>query len=133
MKKLVTIFVCLFLAGATLSAQNLISDVTGKWSITKYQSKAKMQGRSGTLIFSPDGSFQSEGIYFGVQTGLFRTDETRQVLIIETPEGISEWTASVKNDVLRLRSIKGKGPRTYLTLMRLKATDDITSIKAIEK
>src|SRR5688500_8937910 len=101
MKELVAVLVCLFLIVGALHAQNLISDVTGKWSITKYQSKTKMQGRSGTLIFSHDGTFQSEGVHFGVQTGLFRTDETRQVLIIETPEGISEWTASVKNDVLR--------------------------------
>jgi hypothetical protein len=122
MKKQFTLTVFLFLFAITvqLSAQNLISDVTGKWSITKYQSKIKTAGKSGTLEFLSDGMFRSEGIYFGVQTGLFRTDETRSIVIIEAQNGITEWTASVKDDVLRLRSLKGKSPRVYLTLIRTK-------------
>ncbi len=121
MKKSIKNFLLLFLLATAfqLDAQHLISDVTGKWTITKYQSKIKTQARSGTLEFLPDGTFLSEGIYFGVQTGLFRTDETRSVVIIDTHGEISEWTASIKNEVLRLKSIKGKGPRVYLTLLRV--------------
>ncbi len=114
-------FLFLFSFTTSLTAQNLISDLAGKWSITKYQSKQKTEGKSGTLEFLTDGMFRSEGIYFGVQTGLFRTDETRSIVIIEAQNGITEWTASVKDDVLRLKSIKGKGPRVYLTLIRIKA------------
>ncbi len=123
MKKSFAIAAFLFLFSFTtsLNAQNLISDIAGKWSITKYQSKQKTAGKSGTLEFLTDGMFRSEGIYFGVQTGLFRTDETRSIVIIEAQNGITEWTASVKNDVLRLKSIKGKGSRVYLTLVRIKA------------
>ncbi len=115
-----TLFLVLFAITTQLTAQNLISNIAGKWSITKYQSKIKTQGRSGTLEFLSDGTFLSEGIFFGTQTGLFRTDETRSVIIIEAENGITEWTASVKEDVLRLKSVKGKGSRTYITLMRLK-------------
>src|SRR6478609_3942942 len=123
MKKSIAIaaFLFLFTAVTSLSAQNLITEIAGKWSITKYQSKVKTEGKSGTLEFLPDGMFRSEGIYFGTQTGLFRTDETRSLVIIEAQNGITEWTASVKDDVLRLKSIKGKGPKVYLTLMRIKA------------
>ncbi|HOX81939.1 MAG TPA: hypothetical protein PLJ60_17390 [Chryseolinea sp.] len=115
-----TLFLLLFAVTVQLRAQNLISDVTGKWAITKYQSKIKTAGKSGTLEFLSDGMFRSEGIYFGVQTGLYRTDETRSIVIIEAENGITEWTASMKNDVLRLKSVKGKGPRVYLTLVRIK-------------
>lgn len=123
MKKSFAIAALLFMFSFTtsLNAQNPISDVTGKWSITKYQSKLKTAGKSGTLEFLSDGMFRSEGIYFGTQTGLFRTDETRSIVIIEAQNGITEWTASLKNDVLRLKSIKGKGSRVYLTLVRTKA------------
>lgn len=116
-----TLFLFLFTFVTQLNAQNLIGDITGKWSITKYQSKVKTAGKSGTLEFQSDGMFRSEGIYFGVQTGLFRTDETRSVVIIEAQNGITEWTASLKDEVLRLKSIKGKGPKIYLTLVRMKA------------
>lgn len=118
-----TLFLFLFAVTTQLAAQNLISNITGKWSITKYQSKVKTAGKSGTLEFLSDGMFRSEGIYFGVQTGLFRTDETRSIVIIEAQNGITEWTASLKDGVLRLKSIKGKGSRIYLTLMRLKEKD----------
>ena len=123
MKKSIAIaaFLFLFTAVTSLSAQNLITEIAGKWSITKYQSKVKTEGKSGTLEFLSDGMFRSEGVYFGTQTGLFRTDETRSIVIIEAQNGITEWTASVKDDVLRLKSIKGKGPKVYLTLMRIKA------------
>ena len=114
-------FLFLFTSSTLLSAQNLISDIAGKWSITKYQSKVKTVGKSGTLEFLSDGMFRSEGIYFGTQTGLFRTDETQSIVIIEAQNGITEWTASIKDDVLRLKSIKGKGPKVYLTLTRIKA------------
>ena len=117
----ITAFLFLFTATTSLSAQNIIDNITGKWSIAKYQSKVKTEGKSGTLEFLSDGMFRSEGIYFGAQTGLFRTDETRSIVIIEAQNGITEWTASVKDDVLRMKSVKGKGPRVYLTLVRAKA------------
>ena len=122
MKKsfVLTLFLFAFTFATQVNAQNLISDITGKWSITKYQSKVKTEGKSGTLEFLPDGMFRSEGIYFGAQTGLFRTDETRSIVIIEAQNGITEWTASIKNNTLRLKSAKGKGPKIYLTLVRMK-------------
>ncbi len=122
MKKLFAITTILFLFALTtqLNAQKLIGDLTGKWNITKFQSTVKTEARSGTLEFLSDGTFLSEGIYFGAQTGLFRTDETRSIVIIEAENGITEWTTSVKDDVLRMKSIKGKGPKIYITLMRAK-------------
>src|SRR6188768_357107 len=98
MKNIFAIAAFLFLitSATSISAQNLISEIAGKWSITKYQSKVKTEGKSGTLEFLSDGMFRSEGIYFGTQTGLFRTDETRSLVIIEAQNGITEWTASLK-------------------------------------
>jgi len=130
MKKssVIILILSLFACHSQLLAQHLIGDIAGKWSITKYQSKVETEARSGTVEFLSDGTFVSEGIHFGVQKGLFRTDETRSLVIIETSSGTSEWNASIKDDVLRLRSVKGKGPKTYLTLMRQKP-EAITSEK----
>lgn len=114
-----------FLLGITLqlSAQKneLIHAIVGKWKIIKYQSPAGTQSKEDVLIFESDGSFKSDSIYFASKDGLFRTDETQTVLILENGKTTTEWTASLKNGVLRMRSVpKNKQPKIYITAVRVK-------------
>lgn len=120
----ITIVLLLLFFGLTVqqvNGQSLREKLCGTWNITKYQSSTKMQGRSGTLIFQADGLFQSEGIPFGIKTGLFMIDETNSIVTIEIEKTKTAWTASEKNGVLRLQSYLGsKKSRVFITLMKLK-------------
>lgn len=100
---------------------DLIGRLHGTWIMTKYQSKIKTQQVNGKITFESDGGFVSEGVHFGSKKGLFSTDESRSVVIIETDEGKSEWTASVKKGVLRLRTPSGiKQPKVYMMFKKIK-------------
>lgn len=125
MKNLKIIFLFLLLTGwgiTPLNAQTLLKKVTGKWKVIKYQDQLKTMALADTLEFQADGTFLSDSIYFKSGNGLFRTDENNSVVIIETPEATTEWSVSLSKGVLRLRSIpKSKKPKTYITLVKLKA------------
>ena len=119
--KLMIVMLFLFSIGIQPVVSNdLMGNLYGKWNVIKYQSRSEKKARSGTLVFDADGKFQSEGIHFGAVKGLFRTDENRSVLIIEQADGTTtEWYASVKNDVLRLRNITDdKRSRVHMTLKK---------------
>jgi hypothetical protein len=123
MKTTLLIFLFAFcLQTSLVVAQNLQRDVQGKWSIKKFQFDKKPEVQGGTLEFISDGTLLSEGVYFGTKKSSFRTDETRAVLLIENEEGVTEWLASIKNDVMRLKSTgnTSKPSTIYITLMKLK-------------
>lgn len=106
-----------------LSAQKpeLIQAIVGKWKVIKYQSPSGTQSKTDVLIFESDGSFKSDSIYFATKGGLFRTDETRTALILENGKTITEWTTSLKNGVLRMRSVpRNKQPKIHITAVRVK-------------
>jgi hypothetical protein len=125
MKKIKIIILFLLLTGwgaQQLSAQALLKGVTGKWKVIKYQDKSRTQSLADTLEFQPDGTFLSDSIYFKPGKGLFRTDENRSVLILNVRGKATEWRTSIKNGVLRMRSVSSskKQPRVYITSVRIK-------------
>lgn len=124
MKKPSFIILCFLLIGFgthTVNAQDLLGDLHGSWNMTKYQSRVKTQLATGKVTFESDGGFVSEGVYFGTEKGLFSTDETRSVVIIDIDGVKSEWTASVKKGVLRLRTPSGtKQPKVYMMFQKIK-------------
>ncbi len=106
----------------TLYAQeDLRAALYGKWQMTKYYSKKTTNLTKGSVEFKVDGTFISDGIYFGSENGLYRTDENRSVLIVETDTDITEWVASVKKGVLQLRN--SNGSRTPDVTMSFKKED----------
>jgi hypothetical protein len=121
--------ILLFILGSSwqLSAQSneqkneLIDAIVGKWKVIKYQSQSGKQSKADMLIFESDGTFKSDSIYFATKEGLFRTDESQTILILENGNTTTEWTTSLKNGVLRMRSVpKNKQPKTYITAVRVK-------------
>lgn len=98
----------------------LISKVVGEWKIVRYQSKGESSAFADTLIFKLDGTLQTDSVYFDTRKATFRTDETRRILIIETNTRTTEWSVSINNGVMRLRSAKGsKQPKIYITLAKV--------------
>jgi hypothetical protein len=127
MKKFHIILLFLFGISLQLSAQKiqqkneLIAAIVGKWKVIKYQSQSGTQSKADVLIFESDGTFKSDSIYFTTKDGLFRTDETQTVLILENGNTTTEWTTSLKNGVLRMRSVpKNKQPKIHITAVRVK-------------
>lgn len=123
MKTSIVIFLLTFYVQINpVLAQDLIHDVQGKWSIMKFQYDKKPEVQGGTLEFLSDGTLVSEGVFFGTKKSVFRTDETRAVLLIENEEGVTEWLASIKNGVMRLKSTgnTSKPSTIYITLKKLK-------------
>ena len=124
MKKSAFIISCFLLIGLgenTVNAQDLLGALHGSWNMTKYQSQVKTQLPTGKVTFESDGGFVSEGVYFGAEKGLYSTDETRSVVIIDIEGVKSEWTASVKKGVLRLRTPSGtKQPKVNMTFEKIK-------------
>ena len=120
--------VILTLLSTTSYCQNLSQDIKGKWEIKKFQKDKKPALQGGTLEFLPEGILLTEGIFFGTFKNTFRTDRNNSVLIIQNEEGLTtKWLASIKNDVLRLKSTNNDADsaRIYITLMRSKVTDAI--------
>ena len=106
-----------------LSAQknDLLHTIVGKWKVIKYQSPSGTQSKTDTLTFEQDGSFKSDSIYFKTKVGHFRTDENHAVLILKNSKTTTEWATSIKNDVLRMRSLpKNKQPKIHITAVRVK-------------
>jgi hypothetical protein len=100
-------------------AQNilLLDSLHGTWTMKEqYNNKARIEPK-GSIEFLEDGTFKSNGSYFGSSEGLYRTDETRSTIHIEINGATSEWTASIRNHILRMtRTDKKKSPRVDLVL-----------------
>lgn len=122
MKKhsIILFFLLLGFGTHTVNAQDLLGDLYGSWNMTKYQSRIKTQLATGKVTFELDGGFLSEGVYFGTVKGLFSTNETRSVVIIDIEGVKSEWTASVKKGVLRLRTPSGtRQPKVFMMFKKV--------------
>lgn len=108
------------LLGGVARSQTLIARLEGKWNIKRYSSAIVTdKGRNGTIEFNPDGEFLSHGLFFGTQKGTFRTDETRNVVLIETEAGITEWQVYMKGNMMRLLSTEDK-KKLYLIYSKVK-------------
>ena len=100
-------------------SQQLLNSILGKWNVKEYHNNRKSAANTGTVEFLQDGVFASKGTYFGTSKGLYRTDETRSVVLIDYGK-TTEWKASLVNNVLRLDKIvkKQKVSTVYLILVR---------------
>ena len=122
MKKYLFILIFSCVASVThtfAQQQQLLESVIGKWNVKEYHNSRKSVSNAGTVEFLQDGVFASKGTYFGTSKGLYRTDETRSVVLVDYGK-TTEWKASMVNNVLRLDKInkKEKTPSVYLILVR---------------
>lgn len=113
----------LFSVGHRATAQILLLDsLHGTWTmIEQYNNKTRMEPK-GTIEFTEDGRFRSKGSYFGSTEGLYTTDETKSTIQIELNGTMTEWTASIRNNVLRMTRLrKKKSPKIELVLLSERA------------
>lgn len=129
--ELIAVFFLMFTVGIHVGKgqdvpHDLLRDLYGTWKVTEYQSKAVPQPSVSAVVFQPDGAFLSEGFFFGSKKGLFRTDESRSIIVIETSGVTTEWAASFKKGVLKLRSSpRSKRPRVAMGLTKNKEEVDL--------
>lgn len=122
--KAITLFFLIFTVGIHVGngqdvPHDLLRNLYGTWTVTEYQSKLIPQPRVSVVVFQPDGIFVSEGFFFGSKKGLFRTDESRSIVVIEAEGASTEWAASFKKGVLGLRSSpRSKRPRVAMRLTK---------------
>jgi hypothetical protein len=106
-------FACLSASAQTL----LLDSLKGTWSMSEQYNNKRRINPKGTIEFLEDGTFRSNGSYFGTAVGLYRTDETKSTIHIEINGVTSEWTAVVRNHELRMvKPRKKKKPRVELVL-----------------
>jgi hypothetical protein len=126
MKNVYVICASLLLSISVLptAAQTLSKDLVGRWEIKKFQKDKKPELQGGTLEFLTDGTLLTEGVFFGTQKSTFTTDKNNSILTIQNSEGTTAWLATVKNDVLRLKSTGDidSSERIYITLRRSTVT-----------
>jgi hypothetical protein len=123
MKRLIiTLVLLVSLQGAF--AQTLLDSLKGSWTVTKITSDTKNKTKAGTLYFSDDGKFVSSGNHFGSMHALYTTNETTSSIQIEDlNKSVTEWGATIKNNVLYLTSVdneKGKQPVIKITAVKKK-------------
>src|SRR5436190_13391828 len=113
----IAIVAILFAAIPGFSQRLLLDSLKGTWLLKEqYNDKNRMVPK-GTIEFLEDGTFKSNGSYFGSASGLYRTDETKATVQIEIQGKTTEWTASVRNHILRMTKEKRKkSPRVQLVL-----------------
>ncbi len=103
-------------------AQTLLDSLKGSWTVTQVTSNSKNKTKAGTLYFSPDGKFVSSGNHFGAMHALYTTNETTSSIQIENVnKSVTEWSATVKNNVLYLTSVdneKGNQPVVKITAVK---------------
>jgi hypothetical protein len=120
----IAIFMMIYGTGYTQNSQphkqgpkDLNGKITGKWKLN--DSKSANQG---IWEFQVDGNFLSAGNYWGTKKGLYRTDETRSVIVIEIGEQVTEWAASFNNKgILVLKEITSSSEKPTNSLLLTKA------------
>jgi hypothetical protein len=97
----------------------LLESIKGKWNVKEYHNNRKTAINTGYIDFQQDGVFESKGTYFGDRRGLYRTDESRSVVLIDNGR-TTEWRASLVNNVLRLEQHikRQRKPSVYLILIK---------------
>jgi hypothetical protein len=96
--------------------KDLNGKITGKWKLN--DSKSSNQG---IWEFQVDGNFLSTGDYWGAKKGLYRTDETRSVIVIEIGEQVTEWSASFNKGALVLKEITSGSEKPANSLLLTKS------------
>ncbi len=121
MKRLI-ITAVLLVSLQTAFSQTLLDSLKGHWTVTKMTTNEKNNLKAGTLFFSEDGKFVSSGNHFGATHALYTTNETTSSIQIENVnKSVTEWTATIKNNILYLTSVdnkKGKQPIVKITAVR---------------
>lgn len=119
MKKYSFIFIFAFIASVTTTYAQLLDTLVGKWNVKEYRNNQTTVLDSGFIDFQQDGVFESRGTYFGTRKGLYRTDETRSVVLIDNGK-TTEWKATMTNNVLKLDQIikKQRKPKIYMILIK---------------
>lgn len=112
--------------------RDIFGKLAGRWHMTKYASKLKTDSEKGSVTFQTDGTFISDGKYFGSKTGRYTTKESDSTLIIDTEGGSTEWKASIDGNTLRLTldKLQPKQPAVMMTFE--KAPDEPTSRKTVK-
>lgn len=106
-KYIISLLIILSATGSVVQAQELLMDsLRGKWNMKEQYNDQKRIDTKGTIEFLEDGKFVSQGSYFGSAEGLYRTDETKGTISIEINGLTSEWSATVRNHVLRMTRAK---------------------------
>jgi hypothetical protein len=121
MKKYTFILVVAFIIGVNIPirAQQLLDNLMGKWNVKEYHNNQNVAMSTGFIDFQQDGVFESRGTYFGNRKGLYRTDETRSLVLFDHGK-TTEWKATLTNNVLRLDRIikKQKKSTVYILLVK---------------
>ena len=103
-------------------AQTLLDSLKGSWTVTQVTSNAKNKTKAGLLTFTEDGKFISTGNHFGSMRALYTTNETTSSIQIESEnKSVTEWTATIKNNILYMTSVdnkKGKQPVVKIKAVR---------------
>ncbi len=95
----------------------LLDSLKGTWILKEQYNNKDRVVPKGTIQFLEDGTFKSDGSYFGSTRGFYRTDETKSTIQIDIQGKTSEWSASVRNHILRMTKVKKKkSPRVELVL-----------------
>jgi len=115
--KYVALAAILFAAIPGVSQTLLLDSLKGTWTLKEQYNNSNRMTPKGTIEFLEDGTFRSDGSYFGSSVGFYRTDETTSTIQIEIQGKTTEWRASVRNHVLRMmKPKKKKSPRVELVL-----------------
>ncbi len=100
--------------------KDLHGAVVGKWNLSAPNSKNQL----GMWEFQADGKFVSSGEYWGNKKGLFRTEESRSVIVIEIGENVTQWAATFSEEgILSIEEITEgvKKPSAKLLLAKVGA------------
>jgi len=118
------IFVFAFITSVTTThAQQLLQALIGKWNVKEYSNNGKMAIDTGFIEFQENGVFESRGTYFGSRRGLYRTDETRSVVLLDNGK-TTEWRANLTNNILKLNQIGKRQRRSKIHLVLVKEGKD---------
>ena len=115
--RIIALFAILFAVVPGVAQTLLLDSLKGTWVLQEQYNNKQRVVPKGTLQFLEDGTFRSHGSYFGSTEGFYRTDETKSTIHIEIDGRTTEWTASVRNHVLRMtKPRRKKAPRVDLVL-----------------
>lgn len=106
----------------TKSSGKLMDSLQGKWIVTRVTNNKKNIEPKGFIEFQTDGKFVSNNSYFGSTEGKYNTNETQSTLYVEIDGTKTEWTADIRNRVLRLSQVrKNNEPKVTLVLSQATA------------